>query len=954
VSEEPQKKVLELAAALLEETPAARARRLAEVPPDIARAVESLIAAAEEAEVEGFLSAPTSASAAAGADPISLLARGTSVGRFLILEAIGAGGMGVVYAAYDPQLERKVAVKLLRPDRSSGSKARLLREAQALARLAHPNVVSVFEVGAFGEQIFVAMEFVEGRSLRVWLRDERPPWPAVVATFVEAARGLQAAHDAGLVHRDFKPDNVLMGNDGRVRVVDFGLARAIGTDEFAEPPGASPLSPPSGRLLATRLTREGAVIGTPGFVAPEVLAGDVADARSDQFSFAVALRQALAGTAPAEPGEDERLEARLSGVPRRLLATIERAMARDPERRFASLAELATALNAVHLERRRRWAAIGAAAIVSMVLVALSWAWSARASRCSGAPVAIASAWNARRSAELERAFAASALPFAQSLSTKVVGALTRYAERWAAMHTEACEATRRNEQSPALLDLRMSCLEERRVELGRLAELLASADAATLEGAADAVARLSDLEDCRNATSLLAAAPEPTDPLQQARVQDARTQLAGLRAVRAAGHIDDALAELRPLAAERLEHAPTRAEVLAFYGLVALQNGLRDEARRPLADAEWLAIAGNAAAPGFDAALASAWSHFQGNVDLVAAEHSVDVAQAWLDRLGDSPLRRMRLAHARSRLADYGDREEEALAWLDRAIATAEGSVAGSAEQTFLPLVVARKGDLLTVLGRAIEARPMLEWALELNVALQGEDHFERVYDYNSLGSNAVEAGDFERARTWYAKSQAIARRTLPQEHLLVAETHLYQGELEWLSERPEGGLREAREAERMFLAIQADDTVNAARAQLVQAVCDADLGRLAPAAGLAGAARRELERAVGEETSTSAVAALTEGRILLLAGHRQEAKALLGPAANVLAAGGLGPRWAAMAAFYEARAQWETSDASATALRRAALDRARQAVDQLVDNPRWARERRDMLAWLERRSNP
>src|SRR5258707_610263 len=214
--------------------------------------------------------------------------------------------MGVVYAAYDPELDRKVAVKLLRAEADTKSnaraaQARLLREAQAMARLSHPNVISVHDVGALGTQVFIAMEFVEGKTLTRWLK-EKPLTPReIVQTFLQAGKGLAAAHAAGLVHRDFKPDNVLIGNDGRIKVLDFGLARAV-EDVVGDAPTLPPQVVASGlstpRQLEARLTRSGAFLGTPAYMAPEQLLGKTIDARADQFSFCVALYEALYGERP--------------------------------------------------------------------------------------------------------------------------------------------------------------------------------------------------------------------------------------------------------------------------------------------------------------------------------------------------------------------------------------------------------------------------------------------------------------------------------------------------------------------------------------------------------------------------------------------------------------------------------------------------------------------------------
>ncbi|HEU4539333.1 MAG TPA: protein kinase, partial [Polyangiaceae bacterium] len=233
------------------------------------------------------------------------LAPGTEVGRYVVLGVVGRGGMGAVYAARDPALHRKVALKLLRGDVAAGRaqreiEARLRREAQAMARLAHPNVAAVYDVGQYGGRVFVAMEFVEGQTLARWFEQRGRPLRRSLELFLSAGRGLAAAHAAGLVHRDFKPQNVLVGDDGRVRVVDFGLARltpppdAPNAPNTPDAPGGAATSsegPPT--ELASALTRPGALLGTPLYMAPELYRGEPADARSDQFSFAVALYEAL-------------------------------------------------------------------------------------------------------------------------------------------------------------------------------------------------------------------------------------------------------------------------------------------------------------------------------------------------------------------------------------------------------------------------------------------------------------------------------------------------------------------------------------------------------------------------------------------------------------------------------------------------------------------------------------
>ena len=212
------------------------------------------------------------------------------MGRYLVLGTLGEGGMGVVHAAYDPELDRKVALKVLLPGRGGRAKGheRLLREAQSLARLSHPNVVAVHDVGTHEGRVFVAMEFIAGTTLSATIESQRPGLEAIVGLYAAAGRGLEAAHRVGLVHRDFKPDNVMVDREGRVRVVDFGLAQAVAEASAEE----------SSQGSAVGLTATGALMGTPAYMAPEQFQGRPTDARTDVFAFCVALYEHLHGERP--------------------------------------------------------------------------------------------------------------------------------------------------------------------------------------------------------------------------------------------------------------------------------------------------------------------------------------------------------------------------------------------------------------------------------------------------------------------------------------------------------------------------------------------------------------------------------------------------------------------------------------------------------------------------------
>jgi serine/threonine protein kinase len=329
--------------------------------------------------------------------------RATTVARYILLDRIGAGGMGVVYSAYDPDLDRKVAIKLLHAGVGDGDDARrlrLAREAQAMARLAHPNVVAVHDVGVHAGELFVAMALVEGRTLGAWLRAARRSPREVLRAFAAAGRGLAAAHDAGLVHRDFKPDNVLVRDqDGQILVGDFGLAGLIDV-----PPRGD------GEPAGAQVTQAGARFGTPAYMAPEQHRGDRADARADQFAFCVALYEGLYAEHPfvgaAKLGGVDTLDAlaldviagrvraapRATQVPAWLRRVVVRGLSPAPADRWPSMAALLAALERDPRRTLRRGLAVaGVAAAVAAGL--LMWRREP-APTCAAAGARVATAWN--------------------------------------------------------------------------------------------------------------------------------------------------------------------------------------------------------------------------------------------------------------------------------------------------------------------------------------------------------------------------------------------------------------------------------------------------------------------------------------------------------------------------------------------------------------------------------
>jgi eukaryotic-like serine/threonine-protein kinase len=500
--------------------------------------------------------------------------RGTSIGRFLVIEPLGEGGMGVVYAAYDPELDRKVAIKLLHPrvGDSADLRARLLREAQAMARLTHPNVVSVYDVGTFKDDVFVAMEFVDGRTLRAWLKEKPRSWREVLGAFRQAGQGLAAAHAAGLVHRDFKPTNVLVRRDEVVKVSDFGLALTHSSGRDVRPAldavSAAPTSPsrpaPSSPGSAPPLPSSPGV-GTPGYMAPEQLRGEAIDARADQYAFCVALYEALLGERPfegktlvtamsvtgsADLGVSTLEIAKKANVPSWVIRPILRGLSPDPSDRFENIDSLLTTLSA---EPRSKWRQAGTVAAVTAVLVASAGGYRAVQKHnqiCKGAEAKLAGIWDPPRATAIEQAFVSTGKPFARAAFAGVKSQLDAQTRNWVAMHTGACEATRlRAEQSEALLDLRMDCLRRRLDEVKALTNVFARADAQVVGKAVEAAQGVAPLWGCADAASLTAPVKPPTDPASRAAVETQRTALAQVQALRDTGKYAEGLELAKRLA---------------------------------------------------------------------------------------------------------------------------------------------------------------------------------------------------------------------------------------------------------------------------------------------------------------------------------------------------------------------------------------------------------------------
>ena len=534
-----------------------------------------------------------------------LVSRGEAVGRYIIIDEIGRGGMGVVYAAYDPELDRKVALKLLRPKAASRdglprARERLAREAQAMAKLSHDNVVRVFDVGTHGDRVFVALEFIDGETLGRWLARERRSWQEVLPLFVQAGRGLAAAHAEGLIHRDFKPENVMLDRRGHVSVMDFGLARPAGnTLSSPDMPHDSVDSSAEIDLTAT-----GFVIGTPAYMSPEQIAHAAIDPRADQFSFCVALFEGLYGRRPfagktmaelqkaiARSDPSERTDASAPGWLRRAVL---RGLSPKAPDRWPSMNALLDVLDQPVDGARRHWV-MGATVVGAATLGAVGYGLveEAPGDPCGAADAALDDVWTEARRRAAASAFQSTSLPYAADAWERADGVLKSYASEWTAQRRDACEANKvRGDESAALFDRRIACLEGRKAALSSQLNVFEEADATVVERAYAAASSLPDLGWCGNASALLADVAPPDDHDVARRVDAVRERLAGVDALRNAGLVKraDETVESVLEAAVQTGYAPVRIEVVLGLAHTRFKAGRIEDAEAAARDALVLA----------------------------------------------------------------------------------------------------------------------------------------------------------------------------------------------------------------------------------------------------------------------------------------------------------------------------------------------------------------------------
>jgi eukaryotic-like serine/threonine-protein kinase len=703
------------------------------------------------------------------------LERGTAVGRYTILALVGKGGMGEVYAAYDPDLDRKVAIKLMHGSGghdAARAQARLLREAKAMARLSHPNVVAVHDAGTYDGRVFVAMEFVDGVTLEEWLAARARTRDAILAVFAEAAAGLGAAHAAGLVHRDFTPRNVVIGRDGAARVTDFGLARPFG-DADGETDGETDddVVVPSD----LHLTRTGELRGTPLYMAPEQFLGRATDARTDQFAFCVALYRAIYGAAPFGEGSLEALTTKVvqgvvdappprASVPAAVRRVVLRGLSAAPDARWPSMNALVDAL-ARDPARTGRRAALGLALVAAAALAVVVVAARRAPPLCLGGPARLADVWQTatsvapgpRRAREsVERAFRASGAPGAGDVWDRVAAVLDRYAARWLAAYADACEATNvRREQPAALFDLRMACLDERRTALAALTDQLARADRDVVAKAVDAANALPNVDGCADRRVLEARVEPPRDEHTRKAVEELRTRAAVAKALNDTGRHEEAtaLARAQLVEARAVGYKPLVAEMLAGLGRTVVGPNFRADILPVDEEQLWAALE-------------------VGRDDLAA-----DAAGALAAGIGG-----------------YMGRYDEGLGWARLGHALLDRVGAGG--ELSRSWIVTNEGTIAFRRGRPAEALALAQQALELKEKVLPPDHPDVGISLNNKAEALAALGRTEEALRLNARVNEIYLRAYGPASTELASSLSNRGEYLTALDRPAEALDPLRRA--------------------------------------------------------------------------------------------------------------------------------------------------------------
>jgi tetratricopeptide (TPR) repeat protein len=819
-------------------------------------------------------------------NPPDAFARGMEIGKYLVVDRLGAGGAGVVVSAFDPDLNRKIAIKVMRGRVTDAARTRLVREAQALAQLDHPNVITVYEVGIFDDEMFIAMEFAEQGTLRHWLAAKPRAWREILDRYIDAGRGLAAAHAAKLVHRDFKPDNVLVTASERVKVSDFGLVSATGEQATLEGERLAPTTP-----LDVSLTHTGMLIGTPSYMAPEQhLLGRV-DARADQFAFCVALYEALYGVRPFEGAdyyslftsvsEGRIVSAPRSSVPIRILKAIHRGLASDPAARWPSMDALLA-----ELQRDRkpvaRWIAVGAVAAITTAAVTLYAAGgsSSELEPCAAGPRRLAGVWDLGIKQKIRAAFATSGAPTHAEDWRAVERVVDGHTDAWIAAERENCEATRIVGTQPEhAFEVREACLDNRLSQIARLSSLWQSTrDGNVVRSATTAAIGLDDIAICRDASGLADWLPPPADETSKQAIAGVRQRIMDGRGLMLAERFDQARASVAPLSdeANQIGYPPLVAETMLINARLA-----------------WLTNDKLAEQRAFDAAVsAQGTRHYEIAIEAwtLLAEmasfqaHAAD-AKRWLrvagslaEPLGDDPLRRAGLLQAEARIDVADGKLDDARGELERAsriyddfVARGRGDLMKARHQ--LAAVLSDLGQTLFSLGRNAAAEPVLERSVALFDALYGPRNPLATEPLNVLAGVSYVSGRYDKAQQVLERIVDTGTLYLPEPNAKLASYHTNLGEVLRAEGRYEEALGHIRRGLEMRRKLYGDDDPQLVPSYMSLAAILENQQRRPDARAAAERAVAIAEHSFGDSSLKTAAAFLTLGLIQHDLGQDDEA---------------------------------------------------------------------------------
>jgi serine/threonine protein kinase/tetratricopeptide (TPR) repeat protein len=840
-------------------------------------------------------------------DPLDVANSPKRLGHYVLLEKLGHGGMGVVYAAYDEQLDRKVAIKLLRARASENTHQRLIREAQAMARLSHPNVVQIYEIEKLDDRTCVVMEFVDGVTLRDWMAQKRRSRSEILEVFIAAGRGLSAAHEKALIHRDFKPDNVMISLNGRVKVMDFGLARGEEESEAAPSQPAPPVENELRRVnaLTTDLTADGAVIGTPAYMAPEQIEGRRTDSRTDQFSFCVTLWEALFERRPFSAGSLSEMSDVIavgkfdaperSKVPSWLRRVLRRGLASEPADRWPSMDALLDALARDPTRRRRTWAmSVVAISLLAVGIVLLGSREdtpehepsAADLSTCELASREIEDSWNADVHQQLAAAFQATELSYAAAAWARASEWMNAYASEWSRLRSQTCFEARSNglEHSEEALAI-AACLDERRASFAALADAWADADALTVTRALTAAASLPPAAWCTNARQRGLRVRPPKDI--QDDVLARRAELARVAALRLAGKFEAG----RELAGSVRAHAQTLAwrplEAEAELAVGRLQDELGDyeAAQVSLQRAYLAAIAGGNDLLALEAVTTLTLVVGDKLAQLDAGLRWGQLGSMFIERLGlEDSLQEVELLYALGLIGDRMGNYPEALRSLERALGLATAQLGPQHPEVARQLnglggVYWSQHDWERALATQVRA-------LEIVEAAFGSEHPEFARSLTNKGSVLSRLGQHEQALAAQRRALQIREDALGPEHPDVATTLNAIGSSLALQGEYTLALDAHRRALRMFEAELGPNHVTVAAT--LDKLAAVQLGRGDPLAALSAGERALpiLEAQLGATHHELADTLATLGRAYAQLGRREAARKAIERAIEIRAA--------------------------------------------------------------------